>query len=129
MKTLTTILATGAIALTLATSASAQDYAGPTEDVIVRAPHYGPQRSDIGAPIQNVSLSREVRFDDLDLRTVWGARALRSRLRQTALNLCRQLDNQYVTLDDNRSCYRAAYEDAMMQAEAAIRSTRIAAAY
>ena len=129
MKTLTTILATGAIALTLATSASAQYYAGPTEDVIVRAPHYGPQRSEIGAPIQNVSFSREVRFDDLDLRTVWGARVLRSRLRQTALNLCRQLDNQYVTLDDNRSCYRAAYEDAMMQADDAIRSTRVAAAY
>jgi len=129
MKTLTTILAAGAIALTLATSAWAQYYAGPTEDVIVRAPHYGPQRSEIGAPIQNVSLSREVRFDDLDLRTVWGARVLRNRLRQTALNLCRQLDNQYVTLDDNRSCYRAAYEDAMMQADDVIRSTRVAAAY
>ena len=129
MKTLTTLLATGAIALTLATSASAQYYEGPTEDVIVHAPQYGPQRSDIGAPIENVSLAREVRFDDLDLRTVWGARMLRSRVRETALNLCRQLDNQYVTLDDNRSCYRAAYEDAMMQVDDAIRSTRVAAAY
>jgi UrcA family protein len=129
MKTLTTMLATGALALTLASSASAQYYAGPTEDVIVRAPHYGPQRSDIGAPIENVSLSREIRFDDLDLRTVWGARALRSRIRETALNLCRQLDTQYVTLDDNRSCYRATYEDAMMQVDDAIRSTRVAAAY
>jgi len=128
MKTLT-MLATTAVALILATSALAQSYAGPTEDVIVRAPHYGPQRSDIGAPIQNVSLSREVRFDDLDLRTVWGARALRSRIRETALNLCRQLDNQYVTLGDNRSCYRTTYEDAMMHADDAIRTTRIAAAY
>jgi len=129
MKTLTTMLATGAVALTLAASASAQDYASPTEQVIVRAPHYGPQRSDIGAPIESVSMSREVRFDDLDLRTVWGARVLRSRLRETALNLCRQLDNQYITLDSNRSCYRDAYEDAMMQADDAIRATRIAAAY
>ena len=129
MKTLTTMLATGAVALTLAASASAQYYASPTEQVIVRAPQYGPQRSEIGAPIENVSMSREVRFDDLDLRTVWGARVLRSRLRETALNLCRQIDNQYVTLDDNRSCYRDAYEDAMMQADDAIRATRVAAAY
>jgi hypothetical protein len=81
MKHLTAILATSAVALLLATTALAQSYDGPTEDVIVRAPQHGPARSEIGAPIQDVSLSREVRFDDLDLRTVWGAQALRSRIR------------------------------------------------
>jgi UrcA family protein len=128
MQTASTMFATGALALVLATSASAQSYASPTEEVIVRAPQYGPQRSEIGAPIENVSLSREVRFDDLDLRTAWGARALRDRVRETAMNLCQQLENQYVTMDDNRPCYRTAYEDAMDQAETAIRDARLSAA-
>jgi UrcA family protein len=55
--------------------------------------------------------------------------ALRSRVRATAVNLCRQIDSEYVTLDDNRSCYRATYEDAMMQVDDAIRTTRVAVAY
>jgi hypothetical protein len=42
--------------------------------------------------------------------------------------MCQQLENQYVTLDDNRPCYGTAYEDAMLQADNAIERTRIAAA-
>jgi UrcA family protein len=120
--------AASAMVLALAGTAAAQPYAGPTEQVIVRAPPYGPQRSTIGAPIVDVAVQREVRFDDLDLRTTWGARALRERVRTTALNLCQQLENQYVTLDDNPPCYRTAYEGAMDQAEDAIRDARLAAA-
>jgi UrcA family protein len=122
------MFAAGTLALAFAASASAQPYTGPTETVIVRAPQYGPQRSEIGAPIENVSLSREVRFDDLDLRTSWGAQALRDRVRRTALDLCQQIENRYVTMDDGPPCYRTAYEDAMAQAEEAIRSTRVATA-
>jgi UrcA family protein len=122
------MLAASTVALVLVTSASAQPSAGPTEEVIVRAPQYGPQRSDIGAPIENVSLSREVRFDDLDLRTSGGANALRDRVRQAALNLCQQLENQYVAIDDNRPCYRTAYDDAMDQVNAAVQNAHKAAA-
>ncbi len=117
-----------AVALAFASATAAQPYTGPTEEVIVRAPQYGPQRSEIGAPVENLSLSREVRFDDLDLRTSWGASALRDRVRQTALTLCQQLENQYVTMDDSRPCYRTAYEDAMDQAETAIQNARNVAA-
>jgi UrcA family protein len=77
-------------------------------------------RPEIGAPIENLSLSREVRFDDLDLRTSGGAIALRDRVRQAALNLCQQLENQYVAMDDSRPCYRTAYDDAMDQVDAAV---------
>lgn len=128
MKHLAALLATSAVALLLATTALAQSYDAPNEEVIVRAPPQTSQRSNIGASVQDVSMSREVRFDDLDLRTVWGAETLRSRIRNTALTICQQLENQYVTLDDNRPCYRAAYDDAMVQADNAIRNTRIAAA-
>jgi len=126
MKTSSLIFAAGAFALALAGSAFAQPSTGP-EQVIVRAPPYGPQRSTIGAPIVDVALSREVRFDDLDLRTVWGARALRERVRQTALSLCQQLENQYVVMEDGPPCYRTAYDDAMDQADTAIRYARQAA--
>lgn len=122
-----------ALGLLLAVSAaSAQSYgpvtppSGTNEVVTVTAPPpHLRQRSEIGAPIVNVSLSREVRFDDLDLRTASGAHALRSRVRQTARALCRQLDEQYlVTEDDGNSCINTALDDAMAQADSAIGSER-----
>jgi UrcA family protein len=114
----------------LTTAASAQSYgpvtpaSGTSEVVTVTAPRpHERQRSTIGAPIVNVSLSREVRFDDLDLRSARGAHALRSRIRDTARALCRQLDQQYlVTEDDSRSCIRTAEHDAMSQADSVIGS-------
>jgi len=124
----TAALLSGAIALALAAPVLAQVVAGPTEEVIVRAPpYYGQQRSEIGAPIEDVSLSREVRFDDLDLGTVWGQDALRDRIRRTAMSLCQDLENRYpVTADGSPPCYRTAYDDAMDQAESAIRNAHVA---
>src|SRR5438552_15213241 len=67
-------------------------YGNPADEQIeVIAPRYHP-RSAIGAEIRDVALTREVRFDDLDLRTAWGARELRARVRYTASNLCTKLD-------------------------------------
>jgi len=70
--------------------AAAQDYGryndapgaySSTEEVIIQAPRYrGPQRSTIGAPIEDVALSAPVRFDDLDLTTDWGVRKLHTRI-------------------------------------------------
>jgi UrcA family protein len=115
--------------LAVATPAFTQPAASPTEEVIVRAPPYhGPQRSEIGAPIEDVSLSREVRFDDLDLRSTSGQDTLRDRIRQTALSLCQEIENRYpVTADGSPPCYRTAFDDAMDQAESAIQNARLAA--
>lgn len=126
MKRKAALLIAG-LALT-ATAAAAQSYgpvtpqSGTNEVVTVTAPHpHQRQRSDIGAPIVNVALSREVRFDDLDLTTASGARTLRDRVRHTASVLCREIDQQYlVTEDDSHSCVSAALDDAMGQANAAI---------
>ena len=110
----------------MASAASAQSYgpvtppSGTNEVVTVTAPKlHQRERSRIGAPIVEVSLSREVRFDDLDLSTDSGMRALHARVRHTAKVLCDQLDQQYLTTqDDARGCVTTAVDDAMEQAEA-----------
>ena len=129
------ILAAGASAL-MAGPTAAQDYdryqdepgySAPTETVEVYAPRYRhhQERSALGAPIVYASLSEEVRFDDIDLRTPWGARELRSRIRYVADALCKKMDLRYpIATSDSPPCYRAAYEKAMYQADAAIAQAR-----
>lgn len=132
----------GALGLFLvaSSSAGAQEYGpyqpgyypAPPEEVIVRPPTYARQHSAIGAPIIDVSMSRPVRMDDLDLRTDWGARALRDRVSFTARTLCSQLNAMYpVTYDGgsdqwpiNHECYRDAFDGGMAQADQAIRAAR-----
>ena len=105
---------------------------GSPEEVIVTPPPYVTHRSAIGAPIIDVSMSRPVRIDDLDLRTGWGVRELRSRISFTATTLCQQLNAMYpVTYDGgsdqwprNHDCYRDAFARGMAQADGAIRAAR-----
>jgi|HubBroStandDraft_3_1064219.scaffolds.fasta_scaffold264969_2 UrcA family protein len=118
-----------------ASSAQAQDYgpygdgyrsAPPPEEIIVTAPRHREERSDVtGAPIRDVALSQPVRFDDLDLRTDWGAHALEERIRTAAHAMCRQLDIRYpISADNSPPCYSTAVADAMDQADAAIAQAR-----
>jgi UrcA family protein len=116
----------------VASSAKAQDYDnqptayqnGPNEQVEVYAPRHH-QRSTIGAPIEDVSMSRPVRYDDLDLRTAWGARTLKNRIRTTAHLLCERLDAFYpISTDDSPPCYSTAVNQAMYQADATIHNAR-----
>ena len=121
--------------MAIVSTAGAQDYGPPPgpgyygpppEEVIVRPPHnYAPERSAIGAPIENVAISREVRIGDLDLRTHWGARELRNRISYTATTLCNRLNAMYpITADGSGDCYRDAMRDAMAQAHQAISVAR-----
>jgi UrcA family protein len=94
------------------------------DEVLVTAPR-ARVRGEYGAPLRDVSLSREVSFADLDLRTADGAYALEARVRQTARTLCRQLDVMHpVKADSSPPCYETAVEGAMIQAEAAIADAR-----
>jgi UrcA family protein len=109
-----------------ADEAPAEDsaYAVAEDEVLVTAPRRR-LRGDHGAPIRDVAMSREVSFADLDLTTRDGAHALEARVRQTARNLCRQLDVMHpVKADDSPPCYETAVEGAMIQAEAAIADAR-----
>lgn len=94
------------------------------EEIEVIAPRHH-ERSAIGAEIRDVALSQEVRFNDLDLRTAWGARALRARVRYTASNLCMKLDVRYpVSADNSPPCYATALRNAMYEANEAISDAR-----
>ena len=120
----------------IASSAGAQDYppppqepyyGTPSEEVIVTAPPYVQKRSAIGAPIEDVSMSREVVIGDLDLRTGWGVREMRNRISYTARTLCNRLNVMYPVSADGTSdsdCYRNAMHDAWAQAHDAIRAAR-----
>ncbi|MGH6872830.1 MAG: UrcA family protein [Rhizomicrobium sp.] len=142
MRTFTLLLAGAAL---LAAPALAQDYGYPNdsgrfpgpdsarpvayepggETVIVAAPHRAEKSTVTGAPIVDVAWQRGVRFDDLDLRTESGARALRARVRFTARDLCRRLDVAYpIGAPGSPPCYRTALEDGLAQADAAIADAR-----
>jgi len=125
------LLAAAAAGLTLGFTlpTSAQEYRdvsyGSTEEVIVTAPRPPQERGDYGAPIRDVALSSEIRFDDLDLTTGYGARTLQRRVSATARDLCRRLEVRYpVATSDSPPCYRTAYENAMDQADEAIAQAR-----
>jgi UrcA family protein len=134
------LLIGGGFAL-IAQAVAAQDYGtnpapylgngAPPENVIVKAPPVG--RSYIQAPIRNVSVSRAIRTDDLDLRTEEGARTLRSRVFFTADSLCRWLNAMYpVNAEDwsggmwprDSQCYRNAVDGGMKQAVNAVSAAR-----
>jgi len=130
----------GLFGLVLASPACAQEYYngapaygpgyGSPEEVTITAPRHHPQRSDIGAPIEDVALSRQVRVDDLDLRSHWGVRILRDRIQTTAHLLCDRLEAFYpATTGDSPSCYRAAVADAMEQADFVIARARANGGY
>jgi len=135
------LAAAGAAGVVLAgTQATAQSYGGyygpppgyyegaAPEEVYVYGPHRAPERdSATGATIERVMLQHPVRYDDLDLRTPWGARELEYRISYTAHRLCDQLgsENSPITNSnyipaDNEPCYGPAMDDAMQQADMAI---------
>ena len=128
------LTAVSAAGLVLAASAAgAQDYDdqgssyqnSSGEQVEVTAPRYHAERGENGAPIRDVSMSREVRYDDLDLRTGHGARELKSRISFTARSLCERLEVAYpVATSDSPPCFETALKHAMYQANAAIRDAR-----
>jgi UrcA family protein len=126
------VLLAGAVALASGATASAQEYDrygqpvyhdnGPPDEITVFAPrHHHQERSAIGAPIEDVSLSTAVRYDDLDLTTDWGIRRLHDRISSAAHDLCQRLDVTHpIAVSDSPPCYRTAMEEAEPLAVAAI---------
>jgi len=87
-------------------------------EVIIVAPYRHSERDPAtGAPIERVSTSRRVRYDDLDLTTDWGVHELHHRVERAAQDACDSLDRHYDTLDSGDSeCVVRAIRDAMAQA-------------
>jgi len=130
---LTSKLKLGAIAgaaMFIASAAGAQDFdrdrSDTTETIRVYAPrHFTVERRPMNGPVQKISLSRSVRYDDLDLRTRTGARELRMRVSAAAADICSQLaDISRVHEQPGTSCFTDAKQDALVRADAVIRDAR-----
>jgi UrcA family protein len=125
----TMLLTAGALAFAAAPASAQGGYTdtvnGPNENVEINGPHVGQSHGKLGEPLMLTSISQQVYFDDLNLRTGRGAHILKQRVRLTARMLCRELDERYpVTADDSPPCYSAALEDSMYQANRAIAEAR-----
>jgi UrcA family protein len=109
----------GAVALSV--PASAQD----DESITVTAPHFQGAPMRLNGPLERVSLSGAVRYDDLDLRTWRGARELRMRVRDEAQDICTRIAEAYPVREANgTSCYKSALNDGLIHADEAIVDAR-----
>jgi len=105
-------------------------YTPDTEEVIVTAPNIHMERNPVFGLPGKATLSRRVAYNDLDLRDPKDARELRSRVRQSAREICDTLRDAYPLREaPGTSCFRDALNDAMPRADAAIREARYSARY
>ncbi len=97
-------------------------------EITVIAPHAVRQRvgrTPSGVAVEVVSLSRHVRYDDLDLKTASGKATLGARIADTAQQACSQLDTLYparMSLPDpaDYDCIKSAVNQSMAQAKIVI---------
>jgi UrcA family protein len=96
-----------------------------SEKIEVYAPRFRVDRSPLIGLVNKISLSRLMRYDDLDLHTARGERELRLRVHDMARDICSQLKEAYpVPEAPGTSCYSTAVKDAMWRADDAIRDAR-----
>src|SRR5690242_17060413 len=120
---LRTALILGALGFAAA-PALAQDYSDDS-NLTVTAPRFHVEGNRMRSVPERVSLSTNVRYDDLDLRSYRGAHTLRGRVREAAQSVCAQLAEAYPFYQLNgTSCYKSALENGMVRADAAIRDAR-----
>jgi UrcA family protein len=100
--------------------AQAQD-PGVTNQVTVTVPGLrGPMAGSHFGRVQEASLSANVAYGDLNLRTRSGVRALRVRIADAADGMCARLEFRYpVGEPDRASCTRIAMREALRQVRAA----------
>ena len=85
-------------------------------EVIVRAPRRAERDPATGATIDTVTATREVRYDDLDLNSRWGAHVLRVRIDRAAQDACEELEQRYtIVRPDDSTCVRRAVQEAVYQ--------------
>jgi len=98
--------------------------AQPTEEITITAPrvvHEQVGRSpSTGAPIERISLTRQVDYSDLDLTKPADADELEKRVSDTAKEACKQLDSLYPLTPPDPTCIGKATDGGMAQAKAAI---------
>lgn len=98
---------------------------GP-EEVIVEAPYFRENRGTVSGLPSKVSLSQNISYSDLNLRTASGARELRARVRQAAAEVCDKLREAYPFHQQpgTTKCYPGALNAGLIRANAAIENAR-----
>ena len=123
----------GAVGLALAaSSANAQDrydngaYAND-ESIQVIAPRFDTTADGqrLNGPLEKISLSTNVPYDDLNLRTWRGAHELKLRVRDAAQTTCARLAEAYPVQEAfGTNCYKTALQNGELRANSVIRDAR-----
>lgn len=96
----------------------------PMEEITVTAPRVIHEQVDrshaTGAPVERITLTRQVSYGDLDLAKTADAQELKTRVADMAKKACKQLDSLYPLLPKDPECVRKATDSGMEQADAAI---------
>lgn len=103
----------------------------PAEKITVFAPYIvkkvtsGPSRS----PVTTITMTRDVGYQDVDLKSEIGVTILVGRVRQAAEEVCRELDRRYprsvyVPVTEDKDCANKASADGMMQVYAVVAAAR-----
>jgi len=127
MKARTVALA--AMLVGLATSGAT--FAQQASEVVVEAPRAQVTHSSAnGIPTEVITIRHRVSYKDIDISNYSGAKVLEQRVKDAATEACKQIKtlypNELVTMDE-AACEKAAIDDAMVQANAAIAAARKAA--
>ena len=123
-----------AVALSFSSAAFAQGAGGtpysggPNETVTVIGPHFRADSTPLNGPLERVSLSRAIHYTTADLLDPERARALRWKVWSTAHEVCDQLREAYPVYRSSTSptCFREAYNDALVKIDARITGARLA---
>jgi len=84
-------------------------------------------RSRIGAPIEDITISEPVAFNDLNLKNPSDVEQLNQRVRDAAADGCDEIDRLYPltrSVDTRRDCIRRAVRSASAQVDAAVAAAR-----
>ena len=104
----------------------------PTEEVTVFAPYVvkktvtKPLRS---IPVTTVNVSRGISYHGLDLTSDTDVATLEARVKQTADDVCNELDRRfsksvYNSVDDDKNCAKNAYDNAMSEVRTVVAAAR-----
>lgn len=110
-------------------AAAAQTIPAPTEEVVIYAPYViKVTKSGMhpSAPVQTVSISRQVSYHDLDLAKDEDVGKLEGRVRLVANVVCKDIRQRYpeTTIADQDECARIAAHNALTEVEAIVDAVR-----
>lgn len=119
------------VAITMVAGAAFAQQRSQLSPITVEASHPVQKKqvgvSYAGIPIEQVKLSRQVGYDDLNLGTPAGAAALEKRIKITAEEACKQLRTLYPLESwdsDNATCVEDAVNSAMRQERSMVIATQ-----